>query len=200
MRSHRYMPPSQSGRRLLNGLPPDSEHLGELRICGSRLTKRTDRDNLILCKFRSAMSAALLVRQGAARTLVPAPLGLSIAGIVGVSAEEQVVRTGARRIIAPMQNKESVGDRAEMDLPGDSVSSDLLLVEDEASVPVTCLLPCPFPASVALTNARPIAVRKGMSGKLVAHRLPPVGGVMPRAVSAAPGYFASNNFTTVGWP
>jgi hypothetical protein len=84
---------------------------------------------------------------------LPTPLPLAVGAIVGVVAEEQVCRVDARRIVAGVAHKHSVGDRAVVKLPRHAVCRNDSPVDTEMTVaPLVVRGSGPGPAPVRLTD------------------------------------------------
>lgn len=105
--------------------------------CPQRCTRRNDRKNSLSSKARI----------GGCIASHPAPLRGLVCHVVVVGPEEQVVGVYARRIVAMVANKHSVGDRAVRQNPREPMSAHQV----ELAVPVTAdgCGPYPTPAQSA---------------------------------------------------
>jgi hypothetical protein len=120
----------------------------------------------------------------------------AIVSVLDHGPEIQVVRTDTETGVAVMQDPESVGDRAIGQFPGHSMCSACSPIEAALSVTVRASGAGPQPAVFrGLVNLRP-EYGNGFFGRILCRHSDSPPSVAPRAVDAAPGYFAYCNFTT----
>jgi len=145
---------------------------------------------------RPAMAAAVgPVRVGGivwvpARTMslagivfLAAVLGVAVCNVVGLRAEEQVVNADAPRVVAPMENPETVGYRPVVEFPGDAGSP-------ETATPSSGGADLPITGRSQTGRPNPAAGSQlGVDGALLVDLLPESRGHRPapsRQASARP--------------
>ena len=90
------------------------------------------------------------------------PLAPHIGTVVGVRSEEQVIRIGARRSVAPMQNVKSVRDGASVQRPRITMDAVIFSVAREKSVAVAIDGTSPDPTSREGNREKPLLDRGGI--------------------------------------
>lgn len=99
---------------------------------------------LLLIEFRHVVFRALLVRVASALT----PLRYHVSCIVGLCTEKQMIRIGASRCVAVMQDAQSLWNRPSVKFPRESVnpSGNTVNVQDRIPVVVLGSRPQPTPS------------------------------------------------------
>ena len=124
-----------------------------------------DVKDLLGCQLRARVRRPTRNTRQTAAAFMPA-----VAHVVGCGAEEQVIRTHARRIVAVMTGEHAVGDRAVDQFPRYSVGEcGSSLGDEQAAVSSLIEVSSPRPAAVAFSNVapEPFGQRAGMGGVLV---------------------------------
>jgi hypothetical protein len=98
---------------------------------------------------------------------LPPPFPSHVGKVLSTRAEPQMIRAHARRIVAMVANKQTIRDRAVVQLPRVAMSQSLLPLMDNGAVAGVDAVPAPQPAGVGLLDAVPEARLGGVIGLTV---------------------------------
>lgn len=146
-----------------------------------------------------AIDAACLLRSVALARTSP---GNHIGRIFGISSSVKVIRIATRRVIAVMADNESIGDRPNEQLVGNSARSQRAVIMTDHPVLLGVSASSPFPATVLGRHSRHVGpesvVRSGaVSGRKLSSEMRIAVATPPLVMCVAPSTRGTLPFATV---